>query len=182
MAKKGKFKCSACGRSFGMAAHLGRHMSTVHARKIKRVIPVARTKGAKGSVGTPRFTGASGIAAVVGGIQRYCAELAAQCSALGSRIAVVNQALAFLGAGVPARKVTFGAGRRRARYRSGSLKAHIHQVLRTHGSTMAVKDVTAAVRKAGYRSKNKTLAKSVGVALSEMPGVKKVGRGTFRAR
>ena len=33
MAKKGKFKCSACGRSFGMAAHLGHHISTVHARK-----------------------------------------------------------------------------------------------------------------------------------------------------
>ncbi len=46
---------------------------------------------------------------------------------------------------------------------------------------MTVKDVTTAVRKAGYKSKNKTLDKSVGVALSEMPGVKKVGRGTFRA-
>ena len=98
MAKKGKFKCSACGRSFGMAAHLGRHMSTVHARKGKRVIPGARTKGVWESVGTLRSKG-GGIAAVVGGIQRYCAELAAQCAALGSRIAVVNQALAFLGAG-----------------------------------------------------------------------------------
>jgi hypothetical protein len=178
MAKKGKFKCSGCGRSFGMAAHLGRHMSTVHARKGKRVIPAARTKGVLGSVGTLRSKG-GGIAAVVGGIQRYCAELAAQCAALGSRIAVINQALAFLGARTPVRKVTFGAGRRRAGYRSGSLKAHVHQVLQAHGGAMAVKDVTAAVRKAGYRSKNKTLDKSVGATLASMRNVVKISRGMF---
>ena len=47
---------------------------------------------------------------------------------------------------------------------------------------MAVKDITAAVLKAGYPSKSKTLAHSVGVALREMPGVVKVGRGQFRLR
>ena len=181
MAKKGKFKCSACGRSFGMAAHLGRHMSTVHARKGKRVIPGARTKGVWESVGTLRSKG-GGIAAVVGGIQRYCAELAAQCAALGSRIAVVNQALAFLGAGTPVRKASPGKGRRRAAYRPGSLKAHIQKVLQVHGRPLAVKDVTAAVRKAGYKSKNKTLDKSVGVALADMRSVVKIGRGMFQLK
>jgi hypothetical protein len=45
-----------------------------------------------------------------------------------------------------------------------------------------VKDVTAAVRAAGYRSKNKTLDKSVGVALREMRQVVKVARGQYRLR
>jgi len=66
-------------------------------------------------------------------------------------------------------------------YRPGSLKAHIQQVLQAHGGVMAVEDVTAAVCKAGFKSKDKTLARSVGVALRGMRDVKKVGRGTFRA-
>ena len=47
---------------------------------------------------------------------------------------------------------------------------------------MGVKDVTAAIRKAGYKSKNKTLDNSVGVALADMPNVLKVGRGQYRLR
>ena len=43
-------------------------------------------------------------------------------------------------------------------------------------------EVAAAVLKAGYKSRSKTLAKSVGVALRTMPGVKKIGRGVFRAK
>ena len=119
---------------------------------------------------------------MVGGIQRYCAELAAQYAALGSRIAVVNQALAFLGAGVPARKLTIGAGRRRAAYRPGSLKAHIQEVLQAQGDGMAVKDITARVRRAGYKSKSKTLDKSVGVALANMRNVAKIRRGIFKLK
>ncbi len=49
------------------------------------------------------------------------------------------------------------------------------------GKPMRVIQITAAVLKAGYSTKNKALAKSVGVALREMLGVKKVGRGTLRA-
>ena len=53
MAKKG-FKCSKCDRSFSMAAHLARHMSTIHAspkkkaavkRKAKRARKVKKTGG-----------------------------------------------------------------------------------------------------------------------------------------
>ncbi len=68
-----------------------------------------------------------------------------------------------------------GAG---AGFRSGSLKDFIAQVMGGAGD-MAVKDIADAVVNAGYRSKNKTLAKSVGIALTEMPGVEKVGRGRF---
>lgn len=37
MARK-SFKCSKCSRSFSMAAHLGRHMNTIHG-KVKEVVP-----------------------------------------------------------------------------------------------------------------------------------------------
>ena len=33
---EGKFKCSKCDRSFSMAAHLGRHISTIHAAKTSK--------------------------------------------------------------------------------------------------------------------------------------------------
>jgi len=61
-------------------------------------------------------------------------------------------------------------------------KAHIQQVLQTHGGVMALKDVTAAVCKAGFKSKDKALARSVGVAMRGMRDVAKVGRGVFRAK
>ena len=181
MARTGKFKCSACGRSFGMAAHLGRHMSTVHAPKGKRVAPAAKAKRVKRPSTTLGLGGAEALAAVVGDIQRYRDEVAAQRAALDSQMAGLDQALAVLGAGAPARKAPPRKGRRGAGYRPGSLKAHIQQVLQTHGGAMAAKDVTAAVCKAGFKSKDKALARSVGVALRGMRDVKKVGRGTFRA-
>ncbi len=181
MAKKGKFKCSACGRSFGRAAHLGRHMSTVHAPKGKRVAPAAKAKRVKRPSTTLGLGGAEALAAVVGDIQRYRDEVAAQRAALDSQMAGLDQALAVLGAGAPARKAPPRKGRGGAGYRPGSLKAHIQQVLQAHGCAMAVKDVTAAVCKAGFKSKDKALARSVGVALRGMRDVKKVGRGTFRA-
>ena len=40
----------------------------------------------------------------------------------------------------------------------------------------------AAVTRAGYKSKNKTLAKSIGIALSVMSTVEKVGRGQFKLK
>ena len=45
---------------------------------------------------------------------------------------------------------------------------------------MAVKDITAAVRKSGYKTKNKTLDTSVGIALAEMKNAAKLRRGVYR--
>ncbi len=47
---------------------------------------------------------------------------------------------------------------------------------------MQVRDITARVLRAGYKSRNKTLDKSVGIALAHMPTVRKIGRGVFRLR
>jgi len=65
-----------------------------------------------------------------------------------------------------------------SRTRTGSLKYYIERVLAA-GGTMSVKDITAAVLRAGFKTKNKTLGTSVGIALSQMPNVKKVARGKY---
>lgn len=44
-AVKGKYKCPKCDRTFSMAAHLARHMNSVHASKAKK--KAAKKKAAK---------------------------------------------------------------------------------------------------------------------------------------
>ena len=57
--KAGKFKCEKCGKTFGMAMHLGRHLATIHGRipkaaKPKKAKKAARTGARKGRrVGRP---------------------------------------------------------------------------------------------------------------------------------
>jgi hypothetical protein len=182
MAKTGKFKCSACGRSFGMAAHLGRHMTTVHASKAKRTAPMTKTKRAKRTPTTMSLGAADGLVPVVQEIQTHRDKLAGDRAFLDRQIALLDQTLVDLGAVAPARKAPSGRGRRGASYRSGSLKVHIQQVLQAQGGPMAVKDITVAVRKSGYKTKNKTLDKSVGNALADMRNVAKISRGVFRAK
>ena len=189
MAKIRKFKCPKCSRRFSMPAHLGRHMNTVHASKRgselvgkrvtkrarKRVVrPTVRAK----AVGHPVARAAGAVRA----IQAYRQTLVARRAELDSHVNEIDRALSVLGtvsrpvaaraAGVPR-----GAGSRR-----GSLKHFIERVLSAGKGPMAVKDTTAAVLKAGFKTKNKTLAKSVGIALSQMPNVVKVSRGQFRLR
>ncbi len=117
---------------------------------------------------------------------------------LDARIAAIAGALAALSGGMPAavsaaapsgrvmgRRPTIGRPRKDtpqvAGFREGSLKAYIFKVLSgSGGKPMAVKDITAGVIGSGFASENKTLGKSVGIALTQMPGVEKVGRGQFR--
>jgi len=47
MAKKG-FKCSKCDKAFSMAAHLGRHMSTIHASPEQKAAAKQKRKAKKG--------------------------------------------------------------------------------------------------------------------------------------
>lgn len=75
-----------------------------------------------------------------------------------------------------------GKGRGRHGPRSGSLKEYVIRALTGKG-VMAVKDITASVMSLGYKTKNKTLAKSVGIALTELKDrVQRVGRGQFKLR
>lgn len=116
-------------------------------------------------------------------LRAYADELLRQRATLDVQIQKVQEALRAIGGGKPGRPAGRvgrppGAG---GGPRAGSLKEHIVKIL-SGGGTMRVKDITEAVRASGYQTRNKTLAKSVGIALAQMPQVKKVGRGRFRLK
>lgn len=139
----------------------------------------------------PRAGSAVGAAAAaVSGLKAYHNALLAQRNDIDAKIAAVSDVLGQLGAGAAAAPAApaVAAGVRRGRPagggsgrrpREGSLKAFITRVMPT-GKVMSVKEITEEVMGAGYPTKNKTLAKSVGNILPSVPGVEKVGRGQFR--
>ena len=190
MAKRRRFKCGKCDRLFLMAAHLARHMNTIHARKAmsktakkKPARRVVRRKVPRRAVRTAARRPAIGGASITSQLRRFQRQLADKREALNSQIDAIEKALAAMGDG--AAKAKPGPGRRRRTGGgppAGSLKDYIGRVLRGRRTPMAVKDIMAGVRKAGYKTKNKTLANSIGKALVEMPGVVKVGRGQYRSK
>ncbi|TWT40004.1 hypothetical protein RAS1_43970 [Phycisphaerae bacterium RAS1] len=138
--------------------------------------------GRKPGRGGRRAGGASQVNDVVGMLTGYHRSLLAQRATLDQQLAAVAQALSAMGettVAPPAARAARGRGRRGPR--AGSLKEYIIKVLTT-GGVMAVKDITKSVVRAGYDTKNKTLAKSVGNSLADMPQVAKVGRGKFRLK
>ncbi len=92
---------------------------------------------------------------------------------LDTRIQVIENALRTLRAGHQPTAVE--------PTRAHSLAGYIERVL-AGGAAMTVKEITLAVVAAGYPTRNKTLAKSVGATLAKMPGVVKVGRGLYRKK
>jgi hypothetical protein len=201
-AKVRKFKCSKCDRTFTMAAHLARHQNTVHgakpkkktARKKLRRRPAAKRparklarRAAKRPARKPAGRAAQRAprrqkAPLLLQMQKYRSDLLQQRAHVESQIDAIDKALAAMGSTVRAPARGHRGGRRGGRTRAGSLKSHIEHVLRTGGRAMAVKDITTGVLKAGFKTKNKTLAKSVGLALAQMPNVRKVSRGMFRCK
>lgn len=126
----------------------------------------------------PGSQNAGSAAAAVASLRRLHGELTVQKQRVDTQLAAVENAIrAMGGAAAAAPRGPLPGGARGPR--KGSLKSYIIRVL-TGKPDMAVKDITAAVRSAGYPTKNKTLAKSVGNALTDMPNVVKVGRGRFR--
>lgn len=123
--------------------------------------------------GRPPGSGAGGAQGrMLSAAQSYRTQLVAELAAIDGRLAALDSALGGR-SGMSDRTLT---GRD---VRAGSLKDYIKKVLSGHGP-MAVKGITEAVVSQGYKSKNKTLAKSVGIALTGMVGVQKVGRGWFQ--
>jgi len=61
------------------------------------------------------------------------------------------------------------------------MKDYILKVL-AGGRVMRVNEIAQAILDAGFKTKNQTLAKSVGIALAQMPQLKKVGRGKYRIK
>lgn len=126
--------------------------------------------------GRPK-SGSAALAGVVQNLQSAHRSLLADRVTLDARIKALESALVAMNAGPSAGGVRRGGGN--AGFRKGSLKEYIHRVM-SGGGAMAVKDVTDGVMKAGFKTKNKTLAKSVGIALTQMPMVSKLGRGMFQ--
>ena len=189
MAKRqlGKFKCPKCDRVFAMPAHLARHVNSAHGAggKSKKAQPkLAAGKGGHGAFQVPALGGADATH-MLNQMQNYRMELLAQRDAVEGQIQAIDNALHAFGAAAPARggmqPVT--RGRRGPRGpRAGSLQTYIENVLKSHGKPMAVKDITDAVMKAGFNTKNKTLGKSVGITLTKMPNVRRVSRGIFNMK
>jgi uncharacterized C2H2 Zn-finger protein len=182
-----KFKCSRCDRTFSMAAHLARHQNTMHATKARKkkrakraVRKMVRRVGARAK--RTRRVAAGGPPPLLRQMHTYRDSLVAEQSRVTEQINAIDRALAALGTPARAPAVKPGPRRRAGRVRRGSLKYYVERVLHAGSGPMAVKDVTIGVRKAGFKSKNKTLAKSVGIAMSQMRNVAKVSRGVFRLK
>lgn len=149
-------------------------------------MPRMARKGARR--GRPRSNAGLNFGDVLGNLQAAERALVAQRSDIDSKLVAIQQAIRAMGgaaavgspAGTRAPRIAAGPGRRGPR--AGSLKEYILKVLSAAGGPMAVKDITSGVLKAGFKTRNKTLAKSVGIALTDTPGVVKIGRGRFRLR
>lgn len=132
--------------------------------------------------GRPRASSGA-LVGVVASLQSAHRALISERAAIDSRISVIESALHAM-RGTPATAgASAGRGRRAGggrSFRRGSLKEYIHRVLSNASGPMAVRDVTAGVMRSGFKTKNKTLSKSVGIALTQMPMVSKVGRGLFK--
>ena len=183
MAKKKTHKCTRCGRKFSMAAHLARHMNTLHASKkakaTKKKQGRAVGKKMRTSVATRANRGSgSDLGGVLGSLKAYRDQLADQRNEIDNRMLAIDVALAALGAGTA--KPVVARRRRGKRPRAGSLKVYIARVLRGLARGKSVGDIATAVKKAGYKSRDKRLNHSVGKALADMKNVNRVERGVYR--
>ena len=175
MPKRKPFVCKHCKRTFSMAAHLARH-SRVHAPKRSKSAP----KAAARSVRSQPAVGVD-FGHVIFSLRASHRALTVERDALDAQIAALESGLAALGTGA-APKTGARVARTSSEYRSGSLKDRIQRVLSGNRAPMRVTEITAAVVRSGFKSKNKTLATSVGIALAEMSGVRRIGRGVYDLR
>lgn len=127
------------------------------------------------------------MSAAVSSLHSALDSLLSQRSKIDGQIGAIEGALrAFnapaAGAARRGRPAGSGGGRAaKGAYRKGSLKEHIQRAL-GGGGQMRVIEVAAAVKRGGFKTKNKTLDKSVGIALKDMPTVERVARGVFKLK
>lgn len=121
----------------------------------------------------------------IGTLQSILRELRAERDRIDRQLAAVEKAFAEMNGAPAAPAARRGVGRPRgsvsAGYRPGSLKDHVHSALAAARGPVSVQEIHDAVLKAGFETENKTLAKSIGIALAQMPTAKRVGRGRYQA-
>ena len=200
---KPKLKCPKCTRTFSMAAHLARHMSTIHATGAKKKAAAkapAKRKGKKKPGPKPgaRAMKARSVpgdegARVLAEMQSYHANLLETRGAIDGKIGALEQAMIAMGAagqaprrmGRPAgaKKVVRAASAVRAAkgVRAGTLKDAVINVLRATGTPMSPRTLSVAVKKSGYKTKAKDLTKAISNVLPTIESIKRVGHGMYSA-
>lgn len=198
---KATFKCPKCDRTFSMAAHLARHMNTIHstksgARRTKRKAARAKTKSghprkagtrpsvrSKASTAWSRQTLGEGQTRLMDEMQTYHSTLMAQRSALDAQIEGVTRAMQAIGAVVPARPAARGVRKgwpTSGGARAGSLKDYIVRVLRQHPKPMSPREISSRVLSAGFKTKARDITKAVSNTLPKLKNVKRVGFGAYQ--
>lgn len=161
-----------------MAKKRGRKKSTTKKKTTKKAPTNGRRRGRPPGSKNRTAAASDPIQGAVSNLQEALSNLVAERNRLDAQIHAIEQALASMGGRTRVVTPATGGGRGRRGGAGGSLKDFIERVMAGKG-TMRVRDVTDAVLAAGYPTQNKTLAKSVGIALTQMPNVKKKGRGEF---
>jgi hypothetical protein len=188
-----QFRCSKCGKSFSSSANLGRHAALSHRRKPSGA--KQQTKAHHRQPATPAFPKfGSGLGQFMTGLRDYVQDLVSQRIDLEKQIERVNRAMSSFLPRTTVRIVRQSAAApRRASTtvrvasggQGGSLKDFAVKVLRKSGQPMRLRDIERGVRQAGFKTKNKTLDTSLGIALSELKKkgmVRKVARGVYQAQ
>jgi len=128
----------------------------------------------------PAATGNKDLKTALSGLNAYRKSLLDSRSLIDQRIAAVESAIKTINQTPMATNTGLQPTANR-NHRAGSLKDYIERVLSGNG-VMTVKQITQAVLLAGYPTRNKTLDKSVGIALAQMRTVAKVTRGKFQLK
>lgn len=184
MAKRqlGRLKCPQCDREFAMPAHLARHVNSAHnpGGNAKPKAGASKLKTQKGrGILTTSAVGGPDPGILLSQMQTYHGQLLAQRAEVEKQILAIESAITAFGAAPSSARNLPGAKRGRRRAGTPTLKDFIARVLQTRGKPMAVKDIAAGVKQAGFQTANKTLARSVGTMLARMSNVRKVDRGIF---
>lgn len=196
---KGKLRCSVCDRTFSMAAHLARHMSSTHGVSSGRKAAKSgrgRGRPAKGAAPSIQFHAAqsNGAAQIVSAMRNYYDELHARRAALEGELNWIETAMQSLGGGAPAAPARRGPGRPRGSGvaagkgkgkgnrgpRAGALREYVVNVLSSTPDPMSPRDIADAVQRSGYKTKAKDLTKAVSNLLPNLSGLKKVGFGKYK--
>lgn len=177
MPKQKPFACHRCGRRFSMAAHLARH-SRVHGAKrpTSKRRATARSAKAPASRNGPFTTLISSLQDSHRALVAERDSLSGQIAALESAMSAISGSGSVRGGKAAPREVGNGSA---AEFRTGSLKDYVHRVLSKSPTPLPVSEIAAAVVRSGFKSKNKTLSTTVGIALADMPGVRRVERGVY---
>ena len=187
------FKCKKCDRKFAMAAHLGRHMATIHGsggarRKVVKPNSSPRRSVMANATRVSRNVVSAGHTdQLVSDMQTLHADLTAQRASLDAQLDAVADAMRVLGGAASISGVRGRAPARRGRtaagsgaVRAGSLKEYIVRVLGQSSKPMSPNEIGDRIIKAGYKTKSKDLTKAVSNALPQVKGIKRIGFGQYQ--